>query len=200
MKIYLASNSPRRADLLRQIAVTFEVLTPEVDETTLTDEAPVPYVSRMALEKARQGGLMVQATDRARAPVLGADTAVIVDDCILGKPVDRMQARQMLRTLSGRRHTVLTAIALMHFPRGRDMEQFGAPMVVATAVTLDPLSEQEIDGYVATGESDGKAGGYAIQGYAGRYVARLEGSYTGVVGLPVREVARMLALLGPAYE
>lgn len=196
--IYLASGSPRRADLLRQISVPFEVVTPEVDETPHAAEESTAYVSRLAVEKARQGALLVLAAGRPQAPVLGADTAVVMNGQVFGKPADRAQARRMLQTLSGQRHDVLTAIALMHFPAPGEMAQFGATTLVTTRVVLDPLSDREIEAYLATGEPEGKAGGYAIQGLAARYVARIEGSYTGVVGLPVREVARLLAALEEA--
>lgn len=196
--IYLASGSPRRADLLRQISVPFEVVTPEVDETPHAAEESTAYVSRLAVEKARQGALLVLAAGRPQAPVLGADTAVVMNGQVFGKPADRAHARRMLQTLSGQRHEVLTAIALMHFPAPGEMVQFGATTLVTTRVVLDPLSDREIEAYLATGEPEGKAGGYAIQGLAARYVARIEGSYAGVVGLPVREVARLLAALEEA--
>jgi septum formation protein len=178
MNLILASASPRRAELLRAAGITFEVIVADVDETPRADEQAAGYVQRLAVEKAR--AVMPRAAGR---PVLAADTVVVVDGAILGKPRDDDDARRMLRLLSGRMHTVLTGVAL-----GEDVR------VASTVVEFVPLSTSEIDWYVASGEPGDKAGAYAIQGLASRFVARIDGSYSNVVGLPVALVYEMLTM------
>jgi septum formation protein len=179
-RVILASASPRRAALLRAAAIPFDVQPAEVDETRHDGEAPERYVRRVAIEKAR-----AVAAGAPEAVVLAADTTVVVDGQILAKPVDAADARRMLRLLSGRSHEVLTGVCVA---RGRDEETH----VVSTRVTFAPLADDEIDWYVASGEPSDKAGAYAIQGLASRFVTRIEGSYSNVVGLPVALVYEML--------
>ena len=191
--IYLASRSPRRRELLSQIGVRFHLLLfrsrpgedPEVDETPLEGEAPGAYVERMARAKADAGWRRLLQRNLPHAPVLAADTTVALEGRIFGKPEGREQAAGMLAALSGRTHEVLTAAALKH---GDWIES----AVSRSEVQLKPLSEEEIRLYVATGECDDKAGAYAIQGRAARFVVELRGSYSGVMGLPLYETSQLL--------
>jgi septum formation protein len=178
--VILASASPRRADLLTAAGVTFEVRPVDVDETPLDGEAAPEYVVRVAADKARA----CPAADGA--VVLAADTVVVVDGCILGKPLDDRDAARMLRLLSGRGHAVLTGVAIRC---GGEV----ATAAESTAVTFAPLSDADIAWYLASGEPRDKAGAYAVQGLASRFVERVDGSYSNVVGLPVALVCRMLA-------
>ena len=180
MRLILASASPRRAELLRAAGYTFDVLAANVDEAIRGGESPSLYVRRLAAEKSA-----AVAPHVGGAIVLGADTTVVVDDEILAKPQDDGDAAAMLRRLSGRRHEVITGISLRRgaFELGR---------VETTAVFFAPLADDEIAWYVATGEGRDKAGAYAIQGYASRFIPRVEGSYTNVVGLPVAAVRELL--------
>ena len=182
-RLVLASASPRRAQLLRAAGIEFEVVPPDVDETPRPREAPESYVRRIAEAKTRL--IARRAPDRI---VLAADTTVVVNGTMLGKPLDNEDAKRMLCSLSGRTHEVLTAVGVY---RGSAMS---APLVelALTAVEFAPLSAFEIDWYVATGEPRDKAGAYAIQGYASRFVTRIDGSYSNVVGLPIALVYEML--------
>jgi len=191
--IYLASRSPRRRELLSQIGVRFHLLLfrsrpgedAEVDETPLEGEDPGAYVERMARAKADAGWRRLLQRNLPHAPVLAADTTVALEGRIFGKPEGREQAAGMLAALSGRTHEVLTAAALKH---GDWIES----AVSRSEVQLKPLSEEEIRLYVATGECDDKAGAYAIQGRAARFVVELRGSYSGVMGLPLYETSQLL--------
>ena len=180
--LVLASASPRRAELLRGAGIEFDVTPADVDETVQPGERPDAYVRRVAAAKARA----VAARARERV-VLAADTTVVIDDVMLGKPVDDNDAKRMLCLLSGRTHDVLTAVAV--FRAGMDESLVD---VERTEVEFAPLTEFEIDWYVATGEPRDKAGAYAIQGYASRFVTRIDGSYSNVVGLPIALVYQML--------
>ena len=180
-RIVLASASPRRAELLRSAGIDFDVQPANVDETILDGEVPIDYVSRLAEAKAR----LVYELD-VRRTVLAADTAVVVDAHILGKPVDETDASRMLRMLSGRSHEVLTAVSI--FRPGQIVDT----RVDATTVAFAQLSETDINWYVSSGEPMDKAGAYAVQGLASRFVTRIEGSYSNVVGLPVALVYQML--------
>ena len=190
--IYLASASPRRAELLPLIGVAFEVLHLldfAVDESVHGREAPALYVKRLALAKARAGVRAMRARGLPVRPVLGADTTVCIGREILGKPGDAavpaLEAARMLRLLSGRTHRVLTAVALVV---GRRQQ-----VVLSTSrVRFRHLTRDEIAAYVATGEPLDKAGGYAIQGAAAAFVSHLAGSYSGVMGLPLFETAQLL--------
>lgn len=191
--IYLASRSPRRHELLTQIRVPHDILVlpspPGDDEPRLPGEAPADYVQRTAREKAERGMLAVRKRGLSLRPVLAADTTVIVGDDILGKPHDRDHAARMLRQLSGSRHEVRTALALAHGPHIHED-------VSSTWVWFKPLTERDIQRYCDSNEPYDKAGGYGIQGLAGVFVQRLEGSYTGVMGLPLFETARLLQHAG----
>ncbi|GAB3369355.1 Maf family protein [Azotobacter armeniacus] len=190
--LYLASGSPRRRELLTQIGVPFVPLAMVIDETPAPDETPAAYVERLARDKAA-AGLASLAADR-QAVVLGADTTVVLDGRILGKPGDRAEALAMLQALGGREHEVLTAVALAAAGRC-------AARVVRSRVAFRPLDAAEAEAYWATGEPLDKAGGYAIQGFAAVLVSHLEGSYSAVVGLPLCETAQLLAEFGiPCWQ
>jgi septum formation protein len=175
--LVLASQSPRRAEILRQAGIPFVVRAAPVDETPFSQEAPEDYVRRLAEAKARA----VPAD--ASEIVLAADTTVVVDREILAKPADASDARRMLSLLSGRRHEVMTGICLQHG------EQQICDLAV-TAVWFAPMSAEEIDDYVATGEPTDKAGAYAVQGAASKFIPRIEGCYYNVMGLPIALVYR----------
>lgn len=177
----LASSSPRRSELLAAAGFAFEVAHADIDETPLAHEPADRYVVRLAEGKAR--AVAARFPDRA---VLGADTTVVVDGDILGKPADAADAAAMLRRLQGRGHEVLTGIALVAHGRAQ-------VALEATQVSFGPMTDAEIAAYVATGEPMDKAGAYGIQGWAARHVTRVEGSYSNVVGLPVAVVYRLLA-------
>ena len=191
-RVYLASQSPRRAALLQQIGVGFEVVPAAIDETPLAGERAADYVLRLAREKARAScNQLVERKDFW--PVLAADTAVVVDGEILGKPAGREQGLAMLEKLSGRSHDVLTAIALIdrRQPGCHSIEQ----RLVSTEVTFRAVSPQEISAYWQSGEPVDKAGGYAIQGLAAVFIAAVKGSYSAVVGLPLLETHELLKQL-----
>ncbi len=191
--IYLASRSPRRRELLAQIGVKFHLLLfrdlsqgdPEVDEDTLPGEVPHDYVVRVCRIKAGAGWKRLQERSLPRGPVLAADTTVAIDGRILAKPADRREAADMLGSLSGRRHEVLTAVALKFDERVE-------LAVSRTEVEFRAVSAEEIRQYVATGEADDKAGAYAIQGRAGQFIVEIRGSYSGVMGLPLYETAQLI--------
>lgn len=182
-EVYLASRSPRRRELLQQIGVPYRQLDAEVDETAHEGESPEVHVLRLALEKARAGWSKVENSDQP-LPVLGADTVVVLDDEILGKPASREEAVAMLQALSGNTHRVLTGVALVD-----DRE---ATRISVNNVTFRELSDAEIARYWETGEPADKAGAYAIQGRGAVFIEHMEGSYSGVMGLPLFEVADLL--------
>lgn len=191
-QIYLASRSPRRHDLLQQIALPFRPLSVDVDESAGEAESAEVYVIRLALEKARAGWAQLGEND-PRLPVLGADTAVVLDDGqILGKPTDRAEGLEMLEKLSGRVHRVLTGLALVD-----DRE---ATRLSVSSVGFRVLGQADIEAYWATGEPADKAGAYAIQGRGAVFVNHLEGSYSGVMGLPLYEVTDLLAEFSLDYR
>lgn len=183
-RLILASASPRRAELLKQIGARFQVVPADIDETPHPDESALGYVERLAREKA-----LAVARSTPEACVLGSDTSVVLDGQILGKPGTAEQARVMLGSLSGTTHQVMTAVALAHCHQCRSV-------VVTTDVTFRTLTEAEIGAYVATGEPMDKAGSYGIQGLGGIFVQELRGSYSAVVGLPLQETADLLADAG----
>ena len=195
--IYLASMSPRRQELLRQLGVDFELLrlreasgrARDVDEVARDGEPASHYVERIARTKAQVGWQRMQSRRLPERPVLGADTEVVRDGIIFGKPADADDAIRMLSVLGGRTHQVLTAVAL-RFGERTEVE------VSASDVTFAKLSAAEIKRYVALGEWDDKAGAYAIQGRAAAFVTRINGSYSGVMGLPLAETATLLRRLG----
>ena len=185
-RLVLASASPRRQALLRQIGVVFRTQSAAIDEAVAPGEPPRAYVLRMAREKAHA----VARSAGGRIPaVLGADTAVVLGEEILGKPAGEAKAREMLRRLSGRIHEVMTAVVVTDGKRH-------AEAVSVSRVHFRPLSEAEIGAYIATGEPMDKAGAYAIQGLGAVFVRYLEGSHSGVVGLPLYETARLLEEFG----
>ena len=185
--IVLASASPRRQELLRQIGCGFRVVVSDAEELSGDGISP----EQLAVENARRKAEDVAAKEGGNAPVLGADTVVAVDETILGKPKDETDAVRMLRLLSGRQHFVYTGIALAY--RGEIYEG-----VVRTEVWVDELSEKEIEVYIATGEPMDKAGAYAVQGIAAKFIPRIDGSFSNVVGLPlhaVKELARKAGIV-----
>ncbi len=190
--IYLASGSPRRGELLTRIGVAHQVLMPghgeaPVDETPHPDEAPADYALRLAKAKAAAGWGRLEQASLPRHPVLAADTTVALDDAILGKPAHADEARTMLGQLSDRMHLVITAIAMI---QGPVLES----RLSVTRVWFRALSGRDLDEFLATGEYHDKAGGYGIQGHAARFIERVDGSPSGVMGLPLFETDQLLAL------
>lgn len=188
--IFLASQSPRRRELLTQLGVPFEVIDVDVHEQRLPDETPDAYVNRVAREKAGAGLLALSGV--SNAVVLGADTDVVLDGRVLGKPADALAAAEMLRALSGKAHEVITAVWLVSASRELHL-------VSRTAVHFGALSEADINAYIDSGEPFGRAGAYAIQGGAAAFISRIEGSYSGVMGLPLFETAQLLRNFGIAF-
>lgn len=184
--IYLASASPRRCELLGQLGMTFEQVPADIDETPLNGEPPEDYVLRMALEKAHAAAATL---DTPHVPVLGADTSVVVDGVILGKPEDRDHAVSMLTRLSDTSHRVLSAVAIVG--GGREATELSV-----TDVQFRKLSSSEIAAYWDKGEPEGKAGAYAIQGLGALFIENIQGSYSGVMGLPLFETGRLLESFG----
>ncbi|WP_284447035.1 Maf family protein [Fluviibacter phosphoraccumulans] len=195
--IWLASKSPRRAELLQGMGVPFEVLQftdaagaqYEVDESVHPGEPPRDYVRRVALDKALHALSYMRDRQLVARPLLSADTTVALGDRILGKPADAAEAREMLGALSGQVHEVLTAVVVID---GHDIRQ----MLSVSRVHFMPLSVETIDRYIASGEPFDKAGAYGIQGHAGTFVADMQGSFTGIMGLPVHETACLLEPCG----
>lgn len=179
-QIILASRSPRRSELLAAAGISFEVLAADIDETPHPNEAPAAYVERLAIEKARAVFAL-----RPESRVLGADTTVTIDGQILGKPEDEADAMRMLRLLNGRPHEVHTGVALVSRSGVRSA-------VDTTRVWFATMTDEDISWYVATGEPADRAGAYAIQGFASRFIPRIDGSYSNVVGLPVALVSSIL--------
>lgn len=188
--VYLASASPRRGELLRQIGVPFEVRPAHIKEEQLAGEPPEAYVVRLAAAKAET--IWVSLSEAERRPVLAADTAVVLDGGVLGKPREAADAAKMLERLSGRTHRVLTAVALR---AGTAIETRLSASEVRFRATTHPERLQ----YCATGEPFDKAGGYGIQGHAAVFIEELRGSYSGVVGLPLLETAALLAHCGLGF-
>lgn len=197
-RIYLASRSPRRRELLRQIGVHFDLLVfrgtergadADVDETPLPDEDVEHYVERVALTKAQAGCRRLQWRTLPQHPVLSADTTLELDGDIIGKPADAVDAAAILRRLSGRTHRVLTAVAMSDGARTRSC-------INASEVRFRPITDAEIRHYVASGEPMDKAGAYGIQGRAAIFIEEIRGSYTGIMGLPLFETAQLLDAFG----
>jgi len=195
-RIYLASQSPRRRELLKQIGVAFDMLPlravagrMDVVETPRADEAALDFVRRMASEKAACGWNAVETRHLLRFPVMGADTVIELDGAILGKPAGRIEAQAMLARLSGRTHHVHTSVAIQHEGRLEGC-------VSTSQVTLATLDAATIARYLETGEYLGKAGAYGIQGRAGMFVEHIEGSYSGIMGLPLYDTAVLLRAFG----
>jgi septum formation protein len=188
--LHLASKSPRRRELLRMLGLDFGILDLDIPEHPAPDEPPEEYVRRVAREKAGAG--LLKVVGQPGAVVLGADTEVILDDRIYGKPADAADAANMLRSLSGRTHRVVSALSLVS--AGRELHA-----VSESDVTFATLSNADIAAYLATGEWDGKAGAYAIQGMAQAFITHLSGSHSGVMGLPLCETARLLREFGLGF-
>jgi septum formation protein len=191
MNLILASASPRRAQILRDAGISFSVLSSAIDETPYPEETPPQMVQRLADAKAE----LVAARAVGPAILIAADTVVVLDGQILGKPRSTDDARRMLELLSGRIHSVVTGVSLIRLPE-MERRQF----VETTRVTFAPLSPDELSRYLATDEPYDKAGAYAIQGYAGRYIPRIEGCYFNVVGLPLALLVDHLQKLGWSDE
>lgn len=187
LMLYLASRSPRRQQLLAQLGVEFRVIDVDIEEVRVPGEPPQDYVNRVAREKAGAG--LLQVMTLPQACVLGADTEVILDDHVFGKPADAAEAGRMLSRLSGATHEVITTVWCVN-------AGFEQSAVSRSEVTFAPLSPADIAAYVASGEPFGKAGGYAIQGYAATFISQLVGSYSGVMGLPLHETAQLLRCSG----
>jgi septum formation protein len=190
MKLILASTSPRRAEILRNAGIQFEVCGTNVDEDVRPGETARAMVARLAEAKARAAAAQLSEAAESRI-IVGADTTVELNGEIFGKPGDAAHASEMLTKLSGRTHHVLTGIFLLQLP---DNQSRAA--VEDSSVTFAPLIQSEIDAYVLTGEAFGKAGGYAVQGIAGRFIPRIEGCYFNVVGLPLATLCSLLRGLG----
>ncbi|HEY7876989.1 MAG TPA: Maf family protein [Gemmatimonadaceae bacterium] len=190
LKVILASASPRRRELLNMIAIEHDVIPAAIDESSRAGEAPIVYAERLAREK----GAAV-ARCHAGALVISADTVVVIDDRVLGKPRDALQATAMLQVLSGRTHVVHTAVAVT-----RDGGQTVASAVESAQVTFRALTDHEIASYISTGEPMDKAGAYGIQGYGATIVERVDGDFFAVMGLPLRRCVDLLERLGVAYE
>jgi septum formation protein len=191
MKLILASASPRRAEILRSAGLQFSVLSSAVDETPVPGESPHDLVARLALAKAE----LVTARALGPAIVIAADTVVVLEGAILGKPRTSEDARQMLEKLSGRTHSVLTGVALIRLP---DVER--REFIETTQVHFASISKEEIVKYLSSGEPFDKAGAYAIQGLGGRFIPRIDGCYFNVVGLPLARLCKELVELGWAEE
>lgn len=181
IKLFLASNSPRRGELLSQINIEYERISASIDETQQKNETSEYYVKRLALEKALAGW----NKNNQQGLVLGADTIVVCEGIVMEKPKHKQHAQQMMTLLSGNTHQVFTAVALVN-------KQQQAVKLVVTEVTFKTLTEQEISNYWETGEPQDKAGGYGIQGIAGQFVTHISGSYSAVVGLPLYETAQLI--------
>ncbi|HTQ96335.1 MAG TPA: Maf family protein [Candidatus Acidoferrum sp.] len=191
MKLILASASPRRAEILRDAGISFTVLSSAVDETPYPGETPQQMVQRLSAAKAE----LVAARAVGPAILVAADTTVVLDGQLMGKPSSSDDARKMLELLSGRTHSVVTGVTLIRLPE-MDRRQF----IETTLVSFTPLSRSDISRYLATEEPFDKAGSYAIQGYAGRYIPRIEGCYFNVVGLPLARLVENLRELGWTEE
>lgn len=187
-QIYLASRSPRRVELLKQMGVDCLIMPADIDESQLADEPPEQYVTRLAREKA-EACLSNLTTAQRQHAVLAADTTVALAGKILGKPESDDDARAMLQSLSASTHQVYTAVALAYAGKIE-------VALSSTLVNMMPFTNAQIEAYIATGEHRDKAGSYGIQGAAGAWITRIEGSYTGVMGLPVFETAAMLRKIG----
>jgi septum formation protein len=211
--IYLASQSPRRQELLNQLGIGYELLLPEADEDAEALEAELPgesaqhYVRRVCLAKAQAAAHRLMRTGRNPAPILVADTTVALDERILGKPSDTAHAIAMLSHLSGRIHQVMTAVAVVPAPARAgypvDAKDFDPSKIAAalstSAVRFAALTPEQIERYAASGEPLGKAGAYGIQGRAAEFIAHIEGSYSGIMGLPLFETAALLRSVGVAF-
>lgn len=188
-RLYLASGSPRRRELLEQLGLHLERIHADINESVLPGEEAVAYTERLARQKAEAGWAVVSRCGLPSRPLLSADTTVVLDGCIYGKPADADDARRMLRAFSGRTHQVVTSVAVREGERQ-------ALRTSVTDVSFRVLSDTDIERYLDTGEPFDKAGAYGIQGRAGVFVERINGSFTGVMGLPLFETAALLSEFG----
>lgn len=186
-QIILASASPRRRELLQQICIKAIVQAVDIDESQKPGEPVSDYVARLAMEKAQRGFDTI--SNEKKLPVLGSDTVVEIDGEVLGKPENRQHAKEMLMRLSGKKHEVHTSVAIVTFDENRVITS-------SSQVVFKTLAEQEIENYLATGEADDKAGAYAIQGIAAQFVKNINGSFSGVMGLPLYETVELLKQCG----
>lgn len=193
MRLILASSSPRRAEILRSAGLAFEVLAPQAEESARDGEEPVALVRRLATEKARAAAQALAQHTKAQEPVfiVGADTLVLMDGTVYGKPASTQEAAEMFRRYSGREHEVVTGVAVIRLPDGATRVEHDV-----TRVTFALMTEEEVADYIASGEPFDKAGAYAIQGRGGRYVTRVEGCYFNVMGLPLARLYRILREMG----
>lgn len=187
--VYLASASPRRQELLRQAGIVHAVILPDTEEVVRPGESAEDFVMRMALDKARAGQARVISEGMPPAPVLSADTCIVVENEIIGKPLNRADGISILKRLAGRSHEVLTGVALI---KDNGIQQ----ALSRSQVVFGPLSDKEIETYWESGEPVDKAGAYAIQGRAAAFIERIEGSYSGIVGLPLFDVVNMIKKTG----
>lgn len=192
LPLFLASQSPRRRELLAQVGISFDVLAVDIDETIQKNEIPEDYVTRLAKEKALAGWNTNKMKIKA---VLGSDTAVVINNEILGKPKNNADAKRMLGLLSGKTHQVMTSVALA-VAYGNSTQPELISVTSVSNVTFKKLSSAEIQEYVYSGECDDKAGSYAIQGLAAAFITHLSGSYSGVMGLPLYETIELLNKAG----
>lgn len=192
LPLFLASQSPRRRELLTQVGISFDVLAVDIDETIQKNEIPEDYVTRLAKEKALAGWNTNKTKIKA---VLGSDTAVVINNEILGKPKNNADAKRMLGLLSGKTHQVMTSVALA-VAYGNSTQPELISVTSVSNVTFKKLSSAEIQEYVYSGECDDKAGSYAIQGLAAAFITHLSGSYSGVMGLPLYETIELLNKAG----
>ncbi len=192
ISLFLASQSPRRRELLTQVGISFDVLSIDIDETVKKNEIAEGYVVRLASEKAHAGWNVITKEPKA---VLGSDTAVVIEGQILGKPENAADAKKMLALLSGKTHQVMTAVALVTQDSNSSLAELSS-IINVSDVTFKVLSNTEIEQYVLTGECDDKAGSYAIQGLAAAFITHLSGSYSGVMGLPLFETVELLNKAG----
>ena len=193
-QIYLASQSPRRRALIEQLGIHYQTLHVEVDESPRSGEAPADFVTRLAKEKACAGWQMVAEQS---IPVVGADTCIVLDQEIIGKPKNREQGIGLLSRYSGRAHQVITGVAMVGPDAGKyDADVVQHVRVNTSTVTFRTITDDECERYWQTGEPVGKAGGYAIQGKAAVFIEKLEGSYSGVMGLPLFEFAELISMFG----
>lgn len=186
-KVVLASQSPRRVELLKQMGLDCEILPTDIDESVLLNETPESYVLRLAKQKALAANILIKekSSELQALPIIAADTTVVLNNEILGKPENDVDAERMLNNLAGTTHTVLTAVAIVA------QGQIGTQLS-NTAVTMMPLTKAQILSYIAHGEHRGKAGSYGIQGLAAAWIKEIRGSYSGVMGLPIYETACLL--------
>ncbi len=186
--LFLASSSPQRCRILKALGFEFSIIHPQIDESTITGEVAREYVSRLAIDKVRKGLSLLRESTNDDV-VLGADTCVVIDNCILGKPSHREDALSMLQALSGRVHEVHSAVAV-----SRGTDEFS--LCDTTKVHFMELTEQQLNQYLQNGEYENRAGAYAIQGQAAQFVTRLDGSYSSVIGLPVTLTLQLMESVG----